>query len=298
MRLVGAAAALCAFGGGFALARLTPGTDAHSVPASAPAGMPTQFGEPQADAGSVFRARFASADPIEGKEGLLLTPRREDDECRDNCPMTVRVHGGERGWRESLAVLGSLKSNLRSLQVAARGQVPEFAAAMDRFLAAYALAASRRGTGSEVPRLLFMAAPRPEFGPHQSGVSLAAYTHADPHFDADFAAHPTRGMRLSISRVDERRDAERERFTLTAGDISIADVGTPSSDPGVDGPGAKILIVRGPQTGHFRGASGRCVGLLVNRDGSIEAYGPDLVPRRLDASPALRRAVLAILERP
>lgn len=287
-----------AFGAGFAVSRWTAVEEEPAGPRDA-APMPMRLGDPLPDAGSMFRARFASVDASAGKEGLLLTPRSEDAECRDTCPLGVRVHGGEKGWKEALAVLGSLRTRLRTLIDASRAPYPEFSAALARFLTTYAsVSAHREESGAPVPRMLFLAAPRPEFGPHEFGVAWAAYTHADPHFDAAFASHPVSGMRLSISRVDDRRDPDGDRFTTTAGDVCVVDVVPGAADPRPDGPGAKILTVRGPLPGHFKGAAGRAVGILVDRDGTFEAYGPDLAPHRLEASPDLRRAVLALIQRP
>lgn len=290
-----------AFAAGFAVAReFGAGDDEAAAPRDA-SPMPTRLGDPLPDAGSMFRARFASVDASAGKEGLLLTPRKEDAECRDTCPLGVRVHGGEKGWKEELAVLGSLRTRLRALIDASRTPDPEFSAALSRFLSTYAtVSAHREEPRAAVPRMLFLAAPRPEFGPHEFGVAWAAYTHADPHFDADadVAARPASGMRLSVSRIDDRRDPDGDRFTTTAGDVCVVDVAPGSPDPRADGPGAEVLVVRGPLPGHFKGAAGRAVGLLVERDGTIAAYGPDLVPRRLQAGADLRGALLALIERP
>lgn len=309
-RIAAVAASALALAGAFAAGRFVARDDeagASSSDSPVVERPPFERGDPNAPpwsptggwvlpvVGSLFRQRFATADsPLDGMEAVLVTPRKE--ECLDDCPLTLRVVGGEAGSKTLAKVLPSLDPDLRRL-FSARGMPT---ALSDQFRVAEAElaedAARGRVDGARPPtRGLFIGMPRPDVGPTAWSVGLVVTDLPDPHFDPPRAGDfREEGRCLFVARV-ETNDA-RGKPRVLMGAVAVGrSVGRPSRviPAGAGAVGAAF----GSLWGHFGTIADDISGLYMDANGRIWGFGSDLRLRPVAESPVLRGALLAVLRR-
>ena len=245
--------------------------------------------------GSIFRSGLSTAQsPLEGVETVLVSPLA--DECLDNCPLGLRVVGGNAGKTTVAKILPSLVPNLDAVEDA--GGLPPGLVQWIR--EAEAVLGSRADTpGADdrhAPlRALFISMPRPDLGKDIWSVGLAVHDMTDVHFDRGTAA-PQGGHRLLISRVSRRAEGGG-RSQVLSGALEIGQSAEGHGLRAIPASATELGRAFGSLWGHFGGLPEQVAGLYLSEDGRIFAYGPDLDLRLLPGNPELRRALEALLRR-
>jgi hypothetical protein len=244
--------------------------------------------------GSLFRGRFSAVEsPLDGLEAVVVTPRK--DECLDDCPLTLRVIGGEAGAKTLAKIMPSLDPDLLRL-VDARGMPPpvgEWLRSAEADLAQDA--AEARATGDRPPtRALFIGMPRPDVAPAAWSVGLVMSDLPDPHFDAKTEDTRRPGWRLFVSRVETAGASGRTEIVVGA--IAVGRSTGKSSRP-IPAGATELSVAFGSLWGHFGTLCDDIRGLYLDHDGRIHGFGSDLRLRPLPESPELRGALVAMLRR-
>lgn len=247
------------------------------------------------EVGSLFRGRFETADsPLDGVEAVLVTPKPE--ECLDDCPLGLRVIGGEVGARTLAKILPSLDPDLRRL-VDARGMPAAVGERLKRAEAELAQdAAQGRAEGGRPPtRALFIGMPRPDVASDAWSIGLVVTDVPDPHFDPPRAGDSPRESRsLFVTRV-EALDA-RGKPRVLSGAVAVGRSEGRLSRP-IPAHAAALATTFGSLWGHFGSIPDEIVGVYLDPDGRLFGFGADLALRPLPESPVLRGALLALLRR-
>ena len=245
--------------------------------------------------GSLFRGRFATAEsPLDGVEAVLVTPRKE--ECLDDCPLGLRVIGGEPGAKTMAKILPSLGPDLSRL-IESRGMPEAVGGSLRRAEAVLAQdAADGRLDGGRPPtRALFIGMPRPDIAQAAWSVGLVMTDLPDPHFDVGEGSDaPREGWRLFVSRVETLGQNGRPEILLGAVAVGRS-VGRPSRP--IPSDATELSLAFGSLWGHFGTICDETVGLYLAKDGRIYGFGTDLRLRPMLDSPALRAALVALLRR-
>lgn len=293
------ALALTAYVAGRGTASSPSGSQGPAAPAAEPVSgeVPAPPGASVADGGSFFHSRTASRRGLPtAVDGALYTDR--EDECKEGCPVGMRVREGELGRAQSLTAVASVGATLDRLAEAATDVLPEFAATLR------AVRASQQGwSGSEeerARRVLSVGMPRPDYGARAAMVVFAAYDHCDPVFDANrVGACPEGGAHVLIARI-ERHPDDSPRFDVVTGIVEV------ETKP-LEGEGAEVIApvdarpvmnIPAPMYMHMgAGRRGEVHGLYLDAAGAVFRFGADRVPRPVPASPVLRQALVAALLR-
>jgi hypothetical protein len=241
-RIVFSSALLLALAGAFVAGRLTSREPAaRGEPAverppftrkrtDVPAWAPTA-GWVLPEVGSLFRDRFATADsPLDGVEAVLFTPRTE--ECQDDCPLSLRMVGGDAGANALMKIPITLSPDVRRL-VEARGMPAAVGERLKRTQAELEQdAAVGRAEGGRPPtRALFIGMPRPDVAQGAWSVGMVLSDLTDPHFDpARPGDSPREGRCLFVTRV-ESLDARGKRTPTSWPSRSARCGGTTARSP-------------------------------------------------------------------
>lgn len=259
--------------------------------------VPAARGASIADGGSFFHSRTASRRGVPtAVDGALYTDR--EDECKEGCPVGLRVREGDLGRVQSLTAVSSVGATLDRLAEAATDAVPAFAATLR------AVRASQQAwSGSEeerARRVLSVGMPRPDYGARAAMVVFAAYDHCDPVFDANRAADcPAGGAHVLIARI-ERHPDDSPRFDVVTGMVEVETKPLAGEGAEVIAPAdaRPVMNIPAPMYMHMgAGRRGEVHGLYLDAAGAVYRFGADRVPHPIEAPPGLREALVAVLLR-
>jgi hypothetical protein len=243
------------------------------------------------DEGSLFHARLSSkgSPPPVAMDLLLATTEPAEAECVEDCPLALRVAGGDAGRKLVGRILESLDPSLRALARHPRTPAP-FRAALEQRLRAHD---AREGLRPGVPfRVLATGEPKPELGPDSAVVTMTLYDHADPVFDQK---RPPRsgGGRLMIARRETTGADGRPH--LVEGVIEIGEEGTTWTPPSGLAR-ADAARIRTPAMGHFHKA-GTVAALHLDETGRLHLVLADGAAKEVEADSGLLEAVRLVLRR-